>query len=709
MSDLSSACARGLDALMYPRSIAIVGASEDAARIGGRPLAYLRRSGFTGALYPVNAIRTTVQGLTAYRDIDSLPEAPDLVIVAVSADAALEAVAACARRRVPAMVIFSADFAETGAEGLARQARMETMAAAADICILGPNCLGAFNASHQMFATFSSVFEENFPTCGNVGIVSQSGGYGGHIVTAAQRRGVRVGQWLTTGNEAGVDVADCLAWMVRQAGIDIVLAYAEGVRNHETLTRALNEARTLSKPVLFVKAGVSTVGAMAAQTHTAALAGADKVFDGMLRQHGALRMPDTEAMVDTAYLLQCCPRPQGARLGIASISGAVGVQMADSADLHGLSIPAMPMEAQRALREINPFAAPRNPVDITAQAFNDMSLVERNFDIMLAHGAFDAMVTYFGVTAGSPTLGPKIVKALAGLPARYPAIPMVLCAFAPPEIVRTYEKGGYAVFEDPARAVAALGMAMRLAALLPVASAPTDDTYWAEARARIAAHDGTEKTAKDVLDALGVATPARRVAADAEAAVNASLELGFPVALKLHGAGILHKSELGGVVLDLDSADAVREAVADMSARIPAMAAGNQAAHEGPHGFLVERMVPGGVECFIGLQHDPQLGPMVAIGFGGVLAELFQDVVIRLAPLTEQDVHAALAQLRSTPLLYGYRGRPACDVDALVRMVVRLSAFFAANADVVSSIEVNPVMVLPQGQGVVACDAVLLK
>ena len=704
---MASSCAgvRGLDALMRPRSIAVIGASEDPTRIGGRPLAYLRRAGFAGRLYPVNPGRAVVQGLAAYPSIDALPEAPDLAIVAVSADAALEAVAACTRRRVPAMVIFSADFAESGYEGRARQDRMEAMAREADICILGPNCLGAFHAEHRMFATFSAVFEQSFPEGGNVGVVSQSGGYGGHIVTVLQRRGVRVGQWLTTGNEAGVDVATCLDWMVRQPDIAVVIAYLEGVRDHTALISALEQARRLGKAVLVMKAGVSQVGAQAAQTHTAALAGADRVFDGMLRQHRALRLPDSEALADVAYLLQRCPRPAGARLGIASISGAVGVQMADAAELHGLAVPEMPEAAQRALHEINPFAAPRNPVDITAQAFNDIGLVERNFDIMLAQSGFDALVAYFGVTAGSPALGPRLASTLGALPARYPNTPMVLCIFAPPEIVRAYEDAGFAVFEDPARAVAAIGRVARLvAASAAEAEAAPARIGWPVARERAALHDGSEASAKAVLAALGVNVPAHRVAHNADSSAACASVLGFPVALKLHGAGLLHKSELGGVALGLGSPEAVREATLAMAERVRTTSPDWSDA-----GFLVERMAGRGVECFVGLQHDPQLGPMVALGFGGVQAELFQDVVVRLAPVSPAEVHAALDQLRCKPLLQGYRGQPPCDVDALVDTVVRLADFFAANADVVAAIEINPLMVLSVGEGVVACDAVLLR
>lgn len=690
---------------MRPRSIAIVGASDDVTRIGGRPLAYLKRAGFTGRIHPVNPGRAVVQGLNAYAGIDDLPETPDLVIVAVSADAAVEAVAACARRRVPAMVIFSADFAESGAEGRARQDRMEAMARDAGICILGPNCLGAFNAEHRMFATFSSVFEQDFPVAGNVGIVSQSGGYGGHLATVLQRRGVHVGQWLTTGNEAGVDVAACLDWMVQQPDIRTVIAYLEGVRDRQALCAALTEARRLGKPVLVMKAGVSQVGAQAAHTHTAALAGADRVFDGMLRQHGALRLPDAEAVADAAYLLQRYPLPQGARLGIASISGAVGVQMADAADAHGLSVPEMPEAAQRALREINPFAAPRNPVDITAQAFNDIGLVERNFDIMLAHNGFDALVAYFGVTAGSPTLGPKLAATLRTLPARYPGALLVLCIFAPPDIVRAYEDAGFAVFEDPTRAVAAIGRAARLAtARAPLATQHTTErTGWAKALEHAGKHNGSEASAKALLAALGVPVPAHQTAVNADAAANAATGLGFPVALKLHGAGLLHKSELGGVVLGLDSPEAVREAAHAMTERLRA-----SAPEWAEAGFLVERMAGRGVECFIGLQHDPQLGPMVAIGFGGVQAELFQDVAVRLAPLSPGEVRAALDELRCRPLLDGYRGQPPGDVDALVEVVVCLADFFSAHATELSAVEINPLMVLPQGQGVVACDAVVI-
>ena len=684
--------------LMRPGSIAIIGASDNPTRIGGRPIRYLRDAGFEGSIYPVNPNYQTVQGLQAYAAVDALPQVPDLAIIALPAVPALAAAATCARLGVGAVIMFSADFAEAGEEGRKRQEELTRLGRDSGMAILGPNCLGAFNVSHRMYGSFSAIFESGFPAAGDVGIVSQSGGYGSHLTKIALQRGVRIGQWMTTGNEAGIDVGTGIKWMASQPDIRIILAYAEGVHSRNTLVAGLSAARAAGKPVLFMKSGGSEVGAAAAQTHTAAMSGADAVFDGMLAQYGAIRMPHTEAMVDTAYLLQRAPRTAGNRVGLITISGAVGVQMADAAAENGLAVPPLPEAAQVKLKALNPYAAVRNPVDITAQAFNDLDLVRQNLDIVLQNPDYDSLVAFFTVTAGSKAIAPGLSAALSPLPKQHPAKPMVLCIVADAETIARYEAAGFAVFEDPYRAMAALGVLAKLteAPLAAASGLPAD--ILAKADAALAQHDGTEARAKALLAALGVPVPEGRIAHSPAGAAEAARKLGAAVAVKIHSADILHKSEAGGVVLNLQSPEAVQTAATDMLRRLP------QAS-----GVLVECMAPPGLEFILGLHHDAELGPVIMLGLGGFHAELYQDVCFRLAPVSATEARRALMGLRGSKAYGGFRTQAAADIDAVAQAAATLSAYFAARSDRVASLEINPLRALPPGNGVTACDAVLLR
>lgn len=693
MTDLLAGIAR----LMRPDSIAIIGASDNATRIGGRPIRYLLAAGYKGAIYPVNPNYQTVQGLPAHASVDALPQVPDLAIIALPAVPALAAAASCARLGVGAVIMFSADFAEAGEEGRKRQEELTRLGRDSGMAILGPNCLGAFNVSHRMYGSFSAIFESGFPEAGDVGIVSQSGGYGSHLTKIALRRGVKIGQWMTTGNEAGIDVGLGIQWMASQPDIRIILAYAEGVHSRDTLVAGLSAARAAGKPVLFMKSGGSEVGAAAAQTHTAAMSGADAVFDGMLAQYGAIRMPHTEAMVDAAYLLQHAPRMAGNRVGLVTISGAVGVQMADAAAENGLAVPPMPESSQAAMKQLNPYAAVRNPVDITAQAFNDLDLVRQNLDIVLQNPDYDALVAFFTVTAGSKAIAPGLSAALSPLPRQHPAKPMVLCIVADRDTIARYEDAGFAVFEDPWRAMAALGVLAKLAQGSQPEAAALPADLLAAADAALARHDGTEASAKAVLAALGVPVPNGCIAQSALGAAEAARSLGGAVAVKIHSAEILHKSEAGGVVLNLRTSEAVEAAAAEMLQRLP------QAG-----GVLVEQMAAPGLEFILGLQHDAELGPVIMLGLGGFHAELYQDVCFRLAPVSAAEARRALLGLRGSRAFNGFRNQAVADIDAVAQAAATLSAYFAARGARIASLEINPLRALPPGQGVIACDAVLL-
>lgn len=688
-----------LTALLHPRSLAIIGASDDPARIGGRPLAYTREAGFAGRIWPVNPRRATVQNLPAFPTIADVPEPVDTAVIAVPAPAVVETAEACAAAGVRAAVVFSAGFAETGGEGRRRQDALSALAGASGMRIVGPNCLGVYNSATGFYGTFTTTLEAARPVPGGVGLVSQSGAYGSHLSLLATRRRIGIRFWVTTGNECDVDVAETIGWLARRPDVSVIVAYVEGVADRGRLLGSLALARERRKPVVLQKVGRTEIGADAVRSHTAALAGSDAVYDGVFRQFGVHRARDAEEMLDVAYAAAFGAFPATRRVGLMSISGGVGVQMADEAVAYGLDVAPMSDRAQARLRRRLPYASPRNPVDVTAQAFNDLDLIRSNLDVMLEEGAYDAIVAFFTFVAAAEAMVAPIREMLQDARRRHPGPLLVLSIVGPPAVVRRYEAAGCPVFEDPSRAVRAVAALARLAesfarppgaAAAPPAAPPLPPAPIDEAAAR------------RIFAEAGLPVVESRRCGTAREAARAAAALGFPAALKIASPDIAHKSDVGGVALDLHTADAVVEAFAAVTGR--ARAACPEARLEG---VLVSPMVAGGVEMILGVRRDPTFGPVVMCGLGGVFVETLRDTAFRAAPFDDAEAHRMVRELRGYPLLAGARGRPPGDVDALAAALAALSRFAAAHGGRLESAELNPVVVRPAGQGVVALDALI--
>ena len=689
-----------LTALLHPRSIAIIGASDDPTRIGGRPLAYTRDAGFAGPLYPVNPRRATVQNLPAFPTIADVPEPVDTAIIAVPAPAVVPTAEACAAAGVKAAVVFSAGFAETGDDGRRRQDALSAIAGASGMRIVGPNCLGVYNSATGFFGTFTTTLEAEHPVPGGVGLVSQSGAYGSHLSLLATRRRIGIRFWVTTGNECDVDVAETIGWLARRPDISVIVAYVEGVADRDRLLTSLALARQHGKPVILQKVGRTEIGADAVRSHTATLAGSDAVYDGVFRQFGVHRARDAEEMLDVAYAATFGAFPASRRVGLMSISGGVGVQMADEAVACGLEVTPMSDHAQARLKAQLPYASPRNPVDITAQAFNNLDLIRSNLDVMLEEGAYDAIVAFFTFVAAASAMVTPIREILQDARRRYPDRLLVLSIVGPPDIVQRYEAAGCPVFEDPSRAVRAVAALARLAesfdrptaapAALPTAVPLLPPTIGEAVASRIFAE-------------AGLPLIESRLCATAREAAQAAAELGFPVALKIASPDIAHKSDAGGVALDLGTADAVARAFAAVTGQARLARADARL-----DGVLVSPMIDGGVEMILGVQDDPTFGPVVMCGLGGVFVETLGDVSFRAAPFDAGEAHRMLRELQGFPLLTGARGRPPGDVDALAAALAALSRFAAAHAGQLESAELNPVVVRPAGHGVVALDALIV-
>lgn len=701
-SDTPSFDLESLDTLFAPRSIAIVGASQDATRIGGRPVDFLKRNGFEGRILPVNPAASTVQGLAAVPRLDAVPEGLDVAIIAIPAARVLDAVEQAASRGVRGLVIFSSGFAEVDEGGAELQARVAARAREAGIRVLGPNCIGFVNKSCNVYASFSPVIGMGTAERGAVGIVSQSGAFGAFAYTLARRRGLGLSKWIATGNEADVDVADCIAWLARDDQTRVILAYLEGARDGRKLMAALAMARENGKPVIVTKVGRSAIGSAAAASHTAALAGEDKVWDAVLRQCGAWRARSVEAFFDVGHAVAVAGLPKARSVGLVTVSGGVGVLMADDASEAGLDVAEMPAAAQRAIKSEVPFAATRNPLDITGQVTNDPTLLERAILRMLDGGAYQ-MLASFNAAQGLSTAGrTEMPRMFGAIRARHPDVLLAVCSVFVDELRRELERDGVLAFEDPSRMITTLG-ALAWLAEAHRKPAPFRLPPGVPPALELPAEPLDEPGALAMLRHAGLPVMPFEIATDVESAIDAANRIGFPVALKVVSADIAHKTDVGGVRLNIADEVALRiawSAIEESVARV--------APHARVRGQLVAPMITGGVQCIAGVQRDPVFGHVVMFGLGGVFVEALDDVVFRAAPIDRDEALEMIGEIRGRRVLDGLRGAAPCDVDALADALAALSAFAIEAGDRLSSVDVNPLVVLPQGRGVMALDAVVM-
>jgi acyl-CoA synthetase (NDP forming) len=487
--------------------------------------------------------------------------------------------------------------------------------------------------------------------------------------------------------------------MAENPDIDVILAYLEGIRDAPSFLGALAAAREARKPVVVMKVGRSRLGQAAARSHTASIAGDDAVIDAVLAEFGAVRARTTEEMLDVAQLATRRIYPVRNTLGIITISGGAGVLVSDAAEDLGLPMPPMPKAAAERLRRLLPFAATGNPVDCTAQVFNDISLVGSFTEAMVAEGGYSSILAFFTMAGAAGSTASALRRELGAVRARHPDRLYVLSVLASPELVAGYEAEGFSVYEDPTRATVAIAAMGRLGdafARPPVAVAPAVPAIDLPARAP------DEAEAKQFLAEAGILSAPERVCADAEAAVDAARALGFPVVMKILSPDILHKSEIGGVLLDVATPEAVRAGFHGLSSRARRAMPDARIA-----GVLVARQFKGGVECILGIHRDPVFGPMAMFGLGGIFVEIMRDVALRRCPFGEDVAEAMIRSIRAAPVLLGARGRPPADIAALARMLARLSVVAHQAGDRLRSIDLNPVLAMPAGEGAYVLDAAL--
>ena len=677
-----------LETMFRPRSVAVIGASGDPEKLGGRTLFHIKELGYGGRIFPINVSGKDVQGLPSWKSVADLPEVPDSALIVLPAALVPQALEDCAAKGILQVQVLSSGFAEEGGEGIALQARVVEIVRRHGMRITGPNCLGSISPPDGYFGTFSSLLATARPGPGKVGVATQSGAYGSHIYAVAGFRGIGISRAIATGNEADIDVAAAIDYLAEVEGTSVICASLEGCKDGAALRRALLKAAAARKPVIVMKVGSSEVGAAAAATHTGALAGEDRIIDAVFRECGALRVSSIEEMLDIAHVCSIAPLPPCPGVGILSVSGGIGVLRADACIEAGLAVPPMSPGVMDEIRAIQPVAGGRNPIDTTAQLGGRMHIFESISQAMMRGAELGSVMFYLAHIGRNVPRFPPLEKSLVELRRNFPDRLVVAVMTHVDEIRLRLESLGIPVFEDPTRAVKAIAGATRIRQLQAAAAAAPEVPRGTP----LGANGANEAAAKALLARAGVPVLPERICATAEDAVAAADALGYPVVMKILSEDIPHKTEVGGVLLNLADADAVARGFAEVMRR--ARAAKPDARLDG---VLVAPMATGGVETIIGVQRDPVFGPMVMFGLGGVAVELFKDVAFATAPLTPDRAEALIDAVRGSRLLEGWRGGPALDRARLVQVLCDLSAFAVAHQDEIEGIEVNPFLVRADG------------
>ncbi|NLD70785.1 MAG: acetate--CoA ligase family protein [Limnobacter sp.] len=689
----------GLASALSPSSIAIVGASNDRNKVGGRPVDYLRRFGYRGKIYPVNPGRETVQGLRCYPSIAALPEAPQMAIIAVAGEAVAESVRDCATKGVGTAVILSSGFAETGARGLELQDELVQVAARAGMRLVGPNSQGLANFCTGAVANFSTMFTQVPPEDGPVAIVSQSGATSAALYSFLRERGVGVRYVLATGNEADLSVPELTLSVVQDPEVRLVVLYMESIRNPGLLAEAAAIARARGVPMLALKAGRSPGGTAAARSHTGALVNDDAVVDAFLERHAIWRAPDVASIVLATELYLAPRAAPGRRLVVISNSGSSCVMSADVADELGLELATLSPQARAKIGEsLASFATSANPIDLTTALLGNSGCIGEVLEAVEEDPQVEVVLVSLPVAGEGYDLE-RIAADVAAFEAR--AGKTVIVTATLPSILEPFRARGLVSFTTERQALIALDQVTRHLRLMrdpsPAAAVgPAEPLRLPAGPERFL----DESCSLAFLASQQVPVVEHELCMDAEQAVAAWRRFDSPVAVKACSEELLHKSEHGLVFLDCRTEGEVRKAW-------EACVRGMEKLEIPARGVIVARMARGRREFAIGARFDKDFGPVIMIGDGGKYIEALPDFCLLVPPFTLRDARRALQRLRVAPLFAGVRGEPPMDLNALCELGVRVGELMRRAEGSVASIDLNPVLLGSEGEGALVVDALI--
>jgi len=688
--------------LMNPRSVAVIGASGDAQKTSGRPITFLRKHGFEGRLYPVNPRYAEIDGLTCYPNIAALPEVPDAAIILLGPDRANQAVAELAALGTAAAIVLAGGYSEAGEEGVARQQALE--AVRGSMRILGPNTIGLINLTQGITLSASGALDQDALRAGNIAVISQSGGILGSILSRGAAAGIGFSKLVATSNEVDLDVADFVDYLVEDEATAVIALYLEGLRDTEKFSRAALKARAAGKPIVVFKVGRSEAGARSAASHTGALAGADALYDVYFKQLGIVRAQTFADLLDLPFALASRRTMAGDRVAILTSTGGAGTLIADALGASGFDTPP-PGEATAArLRDLDigdQAVLDRNPIDLTLAGLQPQ-IMQQAMRILLESDDYDAVISVVGSSGvARPTLMADAIRD-SQCDSFKPVLAYV-SPHAPEALLRINSNQGVA-FTAPEACASAL-LALRV-----TKTDVDEETTSAGSSIQPLTADEVERLPVGTLDELqskalftrfGVPVTREQAVENAQQAIEAARILGPKVALKVLSDRIAHKTEVGGVALGLTE-QTIGHALEEMRG-VVSVKSGIV-----PDRFLVQEMVNGGHELILGFHRDPQLGPALLLGMGGVSAELIRDTSLRLLPITRKDASAMLRELKTFALLDGYRGAPKADIDALIECIVAFADMAMTLGAKLHEAEINPLRVFGEGQGVTAVDGLTI-
>ncbi len=676
-----------------PRAVAVIGASREHGTVGGQLFHNALEAGFEGVVYPVNPSAEVVQSVRAYPSVTEVPDEVDLAVIAVPAPAVIDVARECADKRVPALVVISAGFAETGPDGAELQDQLVEICRAAGMRLVGPNCLGILNTAEH--AQLNVTFAPATPPRGGVGFATQSGALGLALIDLASDRGLGVSTFASIGNRADITANDFLEYWEDDDATQVALLYIESFSDPRRFSRV---ARRLGRrmPIVVVKSGRSAAGERATSSHTGALlAASDVTVDALFEQAGVIRTDSLAELLDVASLLENQPLPSGRRVGIITNAGGPGIMCADACEAGGLEVPELPEDVRDRLAELLPAEAGLlNPVDMIATATAEH--YRGTIRALADWDGIDALIVIFirPLLTRAEDVAAGISEAVQEMPREIP----VQAVFMSPQDHEAISGGGVPTHLYPEDAARTLARVMRHVDWRnrPAQEPPDFDDFRAEEAAAVMADVletgqdwmGFEESAR-LLGCYGIPIPEWRVVPDPEEAGASAKELGGRVALKAQGPGLVHKTEMDAVRVGLAGSAEVIRAAEEMDEAIVRTGAQRET-------FIVQAMVDGGVELLVGVVDDPTFGPVLACGAGGTQAELLKDVTVRICPITRDEAERMLGSLATFPLLTGFRGGPEADLDALHELLLRVSAMVEAHHEI-AELDLNPVLAGPEG------------
>lgn len=698
---------RGLERLFAPRSIAVVGASQDARRVGGEIIANLMGGGYRGRIVPVNPKYSEIQGHRTCPTLEAAEGEIDVAVVAVNAERVVEVIEQCGAARVPYAVVLSSGFGETGATGRELQARLDEVIRRTGVRVVGPNCIGFLDLGNRIYCGFGPGFRNYKLKRGPAAMVSQSGGYAFSVVGLCDHQGLGFSKVYSTGNECDLSTADMIDYLLDEDEVEVIVCYIEGVRDGRALVEAGRKALRVGKPILCWKVGNSAEARSAAASHTANLSSPYEIYQSAFRDTGFIEIREIEDLVDTARGFLGRRLPRGRNVGIVTTSGGSGVLMADRCAEAGLALPAPgPTLIDRIARVLPPHSAISNPVDLTAQVGDDGPRFNAVASAYLEDPGYDQVILRYGAVQGPGA--PAWAEDLAAL-ARASDKPVLVAWSRVPDpasrALQILEQHRVPWFVTPGRAVTAAAALQRFAQTKAALEARERQPSEAPRLAPVEwPADGalSEREAKRIVGGWGIAVPQELALTQEEVRALEALPIPFPVVVKVDSPDLPHKTEAGGVRTGIDTLESLKRAAAEVIASARAYRPDARI-----RGVSIQQTCIG-LELIAGGFVDAHFGPVVAVGLGGIHAEVFHDVARRLAPVSRETARGMLAELKAAPLLAGYRGAPPLDIDAMAELIYRLSHALHRHSDRVREIDLNPVFLGPAGHGAVAADALIV-